>query len=199
MSDVDNPSTPFMKNNIFQLSTSIYKSYFRDISEIRINTDKNLIFSDFNEIKTYNFGESRAEVDLKKENRLVPGSFSQMNFVTTGKTLIYYRNYRKLFDVIAHIGGFSNGIISIAYMLTYIYSQNLMNWKCIISLLSQDEVLEGLEKLNISEKNQMSNSNEIIIKKNIGRMMEKKKYNQKNNPVTHLQIKKNDANLEELR
>ena len=59
--DVNEPVKPFFKNNFYHMSTSIFKVFYREISEIRINTDKNLLFffSNYEETKSYKFLETR--------------------------------------------------------------------------------------------------------------------------------------------
>lgn len=135
---------------------------------MRLNSDNNLIFSSNEEIKTYKFSQSREEVDLRKENALFPGTFSQMNIFANSKTEMYTRSYRKLFGVIAQIGGFTNGIIFTASMILYIYSQNIILWHCISTIISPKEIENnlGLESNELKNKYSRELINNKLFKKN---------------------------------
>ena len=120
---------------------------------MNLKTDNYLFFSLNEDIKTYRFLQSREEVDLRKDHINVPGSFSQMNFFSNTKTEIYTRKQRKFFEVIAKIGGFSSGII-FASAILYIYSENLILWHCIFTLISSNEIkkIVGLFEENINNE-----------------------------------------------
>ena len=134
----------YLKSELILISSSIFKTFIKEMSEIRLITDNTLFFSSYEEIKTYKFSESREEVDMRKEHANVPGIFSQINIFTNTKTAIYKRSYRKLFEVIAQIGGFSNRIIFAAQVLLYIYSENILLYNCISTLISPKEIKENL-------------------------------------------------------
>ena len=144
LDDIDQPFKPFLKNSMYQLSTSIFKSYYTEIQEIRINTDKSLIFTEMEETKSYKFINTRESVDTRKFH-IFPGTFSQMLFITTGNTQIHIRSYKKLFDVIVQIGGFFNGIVYCANIILYFYSKNIILWHCISGILSSDEIKDNLD------------------------------------------------------
>jgi hypothetical protein len=154
------PIIPFFMSEIFPLSTTIFKGYIREMSEIKIITDNDLLFSNYEEKKSFKFMQKREETDLRKEHGNVKECFSQMNFFANTKTEVYIRRYTKLFEVIGKIGGFSNGIIFTAYIILYIYSKNLILWNCISVLISSKEINQNI---GIIEKN--SNNRELIISK----------------------------------
>ena len=161
LDDIDQPFKPFLKNSMYQLSTSIFKSYYTEVQEIRINTDKSLIFTEMEETKSYKFINTRESVDTRKFH-IFPGTFSQMLFITTGNTQIHKRSYKKLFDVIVQIGGFFNGIIYVAYFLNFLYSKNMIVWHCVTSLISTNEISENLDTnpnfKKLFEMDEISNS-----------------------------------------
>lgn len=164
LDELNTPFKPFLRNKNLQLSTTIYKNYFQEVKEIRINTDKNLFFESYEQEKSFKFSSLRESVDLRKENSLFPGTFSQMTFVVSGDTEIYYRKYRKMFEVIIQIGGFSNGILYAAYIILFIYSNNMILYNCISSIISKDEVKARLNKdFKIENKNNSNIKSEMII------------------------------------
>jgi len=160
LDDVNDPFKGFYNNYITQLTTSVFKNHIREMSEVRIFSDKNLIFGSYEEKKSFKITRQREEVDLRSDHQIFPGTFNQMTFITSGNTLIYYRDYRKLFDIIVRIGGFFNGIIYIAYIILYLYSKNLILWHCISSTISTNELEERLTKpIKINNSNNNSNNN----------------------------------------
>jgi len=197
LNDNKKPFKPFLKSEIVPLSTSIFKSYIREMSEIILNSDNSLLFPYFEETKTYIFTQKREEVDMRKEHANVPGAYSQMNFFANTNTLVYNRSYRKLFEVIVQIGGFSNGIIYSAYIILYLYSRNIILWSCIASIISPKEINENLGNVNIKSKNEIIHS----------RIFNKQKENIKNvnnevnssSPPSQLQINNNNNNNNNLR
>lgn len=140
LDDHSQPIKPFVTKSIEPASISIYKNYFREIQEIRINTDTNLLFTSYEETKTYKFSSFRENVDLRTKHSLFPGTFNQMTLITSQKTQIYTRTYKKLFDIIVQIGGFFNGIIYASSFILFMYSKNLILWECIYYSMSLDEI-----------------------------------------------------------
>ena len=163
LKDIENPFQSFLGNNVLSLSTSIFKNYFREIKEVRINSDKNLFFESFVETKNFKFGNLRESVDLRTNHTLFPGTFSQLTFITSGDTEIYYRKYKKLFEIIIQIGGFSNGIFFGAYLILFVYSNNIILWKCISRVISKEEMNERLDKNFKININNINNNNSDIF------------------------------------
>jgi len=158
ITDNKKPFKPFLKSETSPLSTSIFKSYIREMSEIILNSDNSLLFPYYEETKTYIFTQKREEVDMRKEHANVPGTYSQMNFFANTNTVIYNRSYRKLFEVISQIGGFSNGIIYSAYIILYLYSRNKILWSCIASIISPKEINEEMGNINNKLNNEIIHS-----------------------------------------
>lgn len=168
LDDFNQPFKPFVQSNVNSLSSSLFKNLIREISEIRINTNKNLIFGSYEEEKGFKLTQQREEVDLRSKHFLFPNTFNQMSFITSGNTQIYYRDYRKLFEVIVQIGGFFNGIIYAANFFLYIYSNNMILWKCIYCFLSPKELEERLSNKLLSNnlRNFDNDINNINTKRN---------------------------------
>lgn len=171
------------------LSTSIFKFYIREMSEVRIKTDNGIVFNSEEETKNYKFSQKREEVDMRKEHANVPGTFSQMNFIANGNTQIYERKIKKFFEIIVTIGGFANGIIYSAYVILFLYSKNMIVWNCIEANFSQNEINQNVLFIK-KEKVQ----NEVINSRlfNNSEMQE----NEPERHVTNVPIrKKNNENL----
>lgn len=179
---------PFLKTSSLGLSTTLFKVYTMEIAETRIQTDKSLFFTkEIEETKTYSFLETRESVDLRKEHSLFPGTFSQINFVTSGKTQIYSRKYKKLFEIIIQIGGFFNGILYFTWFILYIYSKNIILWHCISSIISYKDIREKIDKsvFKIDEENEDKKNED---KKNEERKNENENEDENNNNKIKLSL-----------
>lgn len=99
---------------------------------------------------------------MRSEHDLIPGAFSKMTFLTSGKTQIYYRTYQKFFEIITQIGGFVNGIIYFTTIILYICSNNLIMWQCIFNSISANELEQRLSKPKIKRSRTIFISNENI-------------------------------------
>ena len=54
LDDIEEPFNIFPHNDISSLSTSVYKNHIRELSEVRIYFNKNLIFGSYEEKKVLN-------------------------------------------------------------------------------------------------------------------------------------------------
>lgn len=163
--NLDLPLRPFLKQTINPLSTSVFKNYIREISEVRINSNKNLFFGSFQQERGYHVHQLREEVDLRKVHSIVPEKFAEMSIITSEKTKVYFRNYKKLIEVIIQIGGFFYSITNLAILILFIYSNNKILWKCISCTISNFEIEENISRSNIMkniniEKDNNNNNNE---------------------------------------
>jgi hypothetical protein len=200
LEDNINPFKPFLKSENSPLSSSIYKFLVREMSEIRLNTDKDLLFNSNEETRSYKFAQKREEVDMREENENVPGAYSQMNINASGNTIIYKRRYKKLFEVFIEIGGFFNGVNFIALIILYIYSKNIILWQCIYSLIPSNE-LDNRLKENLQNINKNKDYGNII---NVNKSLqeERKENNNRNiernisNSSEELNINRNNIDLE---
>jgi len=210
LEDNKEPFKPFLKSEIIPISSSIFKTYYKEMSEIRLNSDESLLFPSYEETKTYKFTQSREVSDLRENHKNFPGTFSQINFIANSGTQIYYRTYRKLFEIIVQIGGFFNGVIYTATIILYLYSNNIILWHCIYSIISTNELQERFNnpilrrsntlkiKLHTSNNNENNNenmkSNILHIKKTIKKAREEGINNNGNNINNNINNNGNNNN-----
>jgi len=146
LDDPNDPFKPFLKHETFPLSNSVYKILKTKIADIRIKTDQNLIFNEYKETKNYKFQQFTESIDFRKDHSLFKGAFSHLTFETTGNTHKYTVIYKKILNVITDLGGFYNGIKFAATFVVYFYSNNIILWKYISSLISTEEIEENINK-----------------------------------------------------
>lgn len=126
--------------------SSVLTRIFTSISEIKINTDKSLIFSKYDEVKTFKFEGSQfstidKNLDLEDPNRL-----AQVSIIVSGNTMIYFRSYKKVLELISNIGGFFNGVTYTVYLVLFLYSQNTILFHSISNIISEEEISDSLKK-----------------------------------------------------
>ena len=162
--DDKNPIKPFLTNNIYKISTNVYTNYLQDISEIRIKTDRNLFLSSYEEERSYKFHALSQFVDIRPDDHIFKKkAITKFTYVNTGSTDIYVRTYKKLFELITELGGFTNGVSNFAVLFLYLFSSNTILWHCISSILTKDEI-----EMNIAKKIEVRNENdENIIRSSI--------------------------------
>jgi hypothetical protein len=197
LDDVNQPFKSYLKSSISPLSTSIFKNHILEISEVRINSNKNLIFGSYEEEKQYKLEVQREEVDLRKVHAVKPRAFSQMTIRTSPNTYIIYREYKKLLDILIKIGGFFNTIYYFTTIFLFVYSKNLIYWKSINCLLSSNEINERInpnypKNIDFNIKN-ISNNNKSHIMKIDKPINEIGKHESEEN------IRRDENNLEQLR
>lgn len=162
LKDNVNPILPFIKTEIISISTSIYKTYFREASEIRINSNENIFSFDYQETRSYRFSVSREEIDLRPEHANFPGTFTQINFIANSNTKIYTRTYESLFEIFVRIGGFLNGIVYSVSIILYTYSSNKILWQCFYNNFSSKDIDNNL---NINDEKSKNLNNFMNVKK----------------------------------
>jgi len=150
-SDIDsnnfnNPILEFYKNDMLLLSTTIFKSFFKELNFIKFNSNNGYIFDSSKSFETYRTDNIMESVDLRGKNTLIPGTFGQVNIRSSGKTDIYYRSYLKLQASFAYIGGILQAVILIGKFFIYVYSQNAMLNYLFLHLFDYEEIKNIINK-----------------------------------------------------
>ena len=164
----DNVIQPFLKNNIYQITLGAFKNFDFDINHLKVSTDRNLIFSSFEEEIGYKFAPSKETILFWDDHPIIPGAFAQFNFFTSGNSQFYTRIFAKLLELITEVGGFTNGIIFSAQIILFLYSSNIILWHCIFIVLANKEIkerLNGIRIIDIREKNSELNSKLVDVGK----------------------------------
>ena len=209
--DVNDPVKPFLKNNQFLFTSEGFLRIYSWITEIKIFTDKDLVFSNFEESKTFKFTGTSFSNELRKD--FVENSLAQVSLIVSGDTQIYYRGYKKLLEIITSIGGFINGITYTVILLLHIYSKNTILWHCISKILSENEISDRLNK-SIIEKNKLfkpdmnkesninsRNQNDLNISRNSNnsRSSNNSNFGKNDNESISKQIDKTENNLNQIK
>ena len=79
-------SYSFLNNKLLPITTSLFKNYFIEFSDLRYRSDNNLFFNTIDETLSYKFSDVTENVDLRGDNTLIKGTFNQMTFIMADET-----------------------------------------------------------------------------------------------------------------
>ena len=144
--DYKNPITSFLNSKIVPISTSIFKTYFLEFSDLRYRSDNNLFFHSYEETQSYKLKEIKESVDLRGDNTLIKGTFNQINFIMADETIIITRIYDKISYSFAQIGGLAHIFILLSKLILYFWSKNNVLLYLISTILPNEEKDNFLEK-----------------------------------------------------
>ena len=140
--DYQNPISPFLNMKILPITTSLFKNYFLEFSDIRYKSDDNLFFNSFEETQTYKLSEINENVDLRGDNTLFKGNFNQINFIMADETKIITRIYEKISNSFATIGGLTQALIILSKTILYFWSENNVLIYLISTILPNEEKIK---------------------------------------------------------
>ena len=140
------PIVPFTNNQLLPISSTIFKTYVKEINSIIFQTDDGFIFENLDSRNTYRTDKIIESVDLRGSNTLFPGTFSQILFRCSGKTEIFSRTYLKVSTTFAYIGGMLQLIKLIGKVLVILWSQNNMLSYLILNTFDHQEINNILNK-----------------------------------------------------
>jgi hypothetical protein len=123
-SNIDNPGGLILQSEILPVSSTIYKRDFFYHRNINYYTDFDFIFSSEN-LQNYNqMVQFRETADLRPQGT-VPGSFALISILMDNTYDQYNRKFTKFQEVLANLGGLFKGLCTIAYILNYIFFDEL--------------------------------------------------------------------------
>ncbi len=118
--DFNSPGKLSLRTESPPMSSSIFTRVWLYITNIKYLSDDGLVF------------ESRNSYDYFKYNRptftynligsVVPNSISVVTITMDNKFDIYQRNYSKAQNLLANVGGITKAVLTIAYIISYLFS-----------------------------------------------------------------------------
>jgi hypothetical protein len=123
-SNIDIPGGLILQSEILPVSSTIYKRDFFYHRNINYYTDFDFIFSSENRQNYNQMVQFRETADLRPEGT-VPGSFALISVLMDNSYDEYKRRFTKFQEVLANLGGLFKGICTIAFILNYIFFDEL--------------------------------------------------------------------------
>jgi hypothetical protein len=151
-SNIDNPGGLMLQSETLPVSSTIYKRDFIYHRNVNYYTDLDFIFSS-QRTQNYNQMSSfRETADLRPEGT-VPGSFALISVLMDNSYDEYKRRFTKFQEVLANLGGLFKGIYTIAYIINYLFFDELYYINLMSGIFRNDYMkAPGLEiNLNTSK------------------------------------------------
>lgn len=114
-------AVPYIFSDSVQASSSAYKRIWYNFRNVEYHTDEGYIFPEINANKLTNLAGTRESVDLRTDTT-IPGSFMVVSFNMWTLKQIYIKSYYKGQNMLADLGGLFKGIISLATIINYYFS-----------------------------------------------------------------------------
>lgn len=157
----DYPQKVYLRSDTITASSSVYKRIFYYLRHVVYTTDIGYIFEDLTTFEFYQFPSPREIVDLRTEG-ILPGNFINVFFIMDNQVDSYKKEYIKLQNFLANVGGiikFFNQIsifLIFAYQYKSFYSDVCKVYSNSNSHLRLPNVIQSLikdEKGNLNLKN----------------------------------------------
>ena len=149
-----------VKSDRFLVSNTVFKRLWFFFNYVKYRTDNGLLFSSYLKNEYHQYENSRIDIDLKdKKLNEIPGTFLTVTILNSGNVNIYKKNYLKIQDYLATIGGIIKAITYICHILNYYNSINSYYAILIKDFLIENQIKKKKYKIeNIDQSNQ-SNCN----------------------------------------
>ena len=165
----------------FELSLLLYKRILLYLENIKYITDKGLIFSSNRIENFYRYDSARIDPSLLQGKKTY---FATLSIMNSFKSSIYNKNYTKIQDYIAIIGGLIKIIVLLGKMLNYFNSKNSFYLKIIKNLNIRNNMVnsELYKKRNAIKLNSS-------LAKSAGNILDYNNENTKNDSIINLNKK----------
>ena len=152
-----NPIQYISKNMNVQLNEKIAKRYFLRLSKDRLVSDNGWILEDNKEYEHITLVEDKFEI-----MGIIDNNYLSFTFESPVKVNVVYRNYMKIQDLLAKIGGFFNTIVIVFKIL----STNYLKFRYKLDLLNDISNKTNNNGINLHNIVKLSDSKFELIKEN---------------------------------
>ena len=152
-----NSKLPIIISERFIISSTIYKTISLLFNKIKFITDNGLLFESKYIENYHQYENSKIHIDLREMFK--SNNFLSVEILNSGNVNIYKKNYLKIQDYLATIGGIIKAITYICHILNYYNSINSYYAILIKDFLIENQIKKKKYKIeNIDQSNQ-SNCN----------------------------------------
>ena len=145
-----------IKSERFSISSTMYKRIWLYLTDIKFITDKGIIFSSSYEENFYKYDSMRFDTDLRNIDILdEPGDFLSFTILSSGNAVIYHRNYFKIQDYLATIGGIIKSVTLLCHIINHFNAKNAYFTKIITDFIIHNQL--KVFKINDEDINQEFN------------------------------------------
>lgn len=160
--DVFNPIKPILKTDVMTLSTYLFKRMMINKKSVKYKTDYGLIFNSIYQEDL--FYQTDFSQTIYNENQNGSLLYSQITLLTSDKMDLYSRDYPKIQNCLANIGGIIKGIVTIVSISLSFITDKMFFLSIINQLFLTDN--ESI-KLNQNKFDLLKNMKKTFISNNI--------------------------------
>jgi hypothetical protein len=117
-------SVPYIFSESEQASSTVYKRKWYNFRNVEYTVDEGYVLPSSTVYKSTNLAETKSSVDLRVSTT-IPGSFAVVSFNMHSLKQKFQKNYYKCQNMLADLGGLFKGILVIAGLMNYYFSQKL--------------------------------------------------------------------------
>lgn len=152
--DYENPIKYFLNNKIIDVSIKYATDIYLDLKKAIFDSNNGWIFDTANKS---NF----IEVDVSNKIIATTNYYININLSVSLTSVTYYRSYLKLQDILASVGGFTNGFIIICKILFFDYFEFFYLMKVNKLITREFNKINKLKKENNNGIQNIINNNNI--------------------------------------
>jgi hypothetical protein len=164
--NVNSPNKLYVRSDSYGISSSIYKRYFIYKKAVQYWSDNGLVFKDN---KALNFfqqkGDASANVDFRSSG-VYPGVFAEFSIPIYDKIDYYQRNFPKIQNLLANIGGYMNTILILGKLLLS-YIKNTVYYLDLYNSVDSEFDIKVQRDESLTILNKHKNINNLNIEKTI--------------------------------
>jgi hypothetical protein len=117
-------SVPYVYSESEQASSTVYKRKWYNFRNVDYTVDEGYVLPSSTVYESTNLAETKSSVDLRVSTT-IPGSFAVISFNMYNLKQKFQKTYYKCQNMLADLGGLFKGILVIASLMNYYFSQKL--------------------------------------------------------------------------
>jgi hypothetical protein len=164
---VYNIQVPYLRNDAFPLSYSLFKRYFSYKKNIEYLNDYGFVFQNKEKLEFFQSDLIVADVSLTMGTVYFPTAIGQIYRVNSLKKDTYNRRFPKIQDLLANIGGVIKGLLVINYILVHYCSYKQYVAKIGNKCFQTKGFPKPEKNLNFSNKGNFTDLSSICPKKTL--------------------------------
>ena len=149
-----------LRSEILPVSSTIYKRFFFNQRPVTYTTDSGFVFENLEDITFYQTLDSKENVDLRPQGT-VPGSFALISVLMDKYNNFYKREYSKIQNLLADVGGLVKGLLLISSFLNNLISEEYF-YVDLVDSFYKVEVDSWRSKRMSKDKEGIANNNSVI-------------------------------------
>ena len=136
-----NTNTISVISDRYIVSNTVYKRIWLYFNKIKYITDNGFFFPSYKKEYFHQFDHLRIDVDLRNTtSNIIPESFLTIIILNNGNLCTYKKNYLKIQDYLATIGGIVKALLFICQYLNYFNATNSYYYKLIKDFFIENHI-----------------------------------------------------------